>query len=77
MSTGQVAEALRVTEPQLSELIRRGRLRPAPVIVAGRRLWAQEDVGRAAALLGRSKESLEAELRATSSAALDDHSRGA
>lgn len=50
-STGQVARHLGVTEPQLSETVRRGRVSPPPV-VAGRRLWGQHHVAQAATALG-------------------------
>jgi hypothetical protein len=50
-STGQVARRLRTTECRLAELVRRGRLRENPVVVAGRRLWTEEQILDAAALL--------------------------
>jgi hypothetical protein len=51
-STGAVAAKLGVHEPRLNELIRRGRIRPEPPIVAGRRLWHRYHVLRAAEVLG-------------------------
>ena len=50
-STGQVARALGVTEPKVAELVRRGRITPAPNILAGRRLWTLPQALRAAELL--------------------------
>jgi DNA-binding transcriptional MerR regulator len=52
-TTGRVAAALGVTEPRLAELVRRGRIVPAPAVVSGRRLWTREHVRKAAALLKR------------------------
>jgi len=52
LSTGQVAELLATTEPQLAELVRRGRIRPAPVVLAGRRLWQESHLLQAARALG-------------------------
>ena len=51
-STGEVARLLGTTEPTLSELVRRGRIEPAPTILAGRRLWAADHISQAAAALG-------------------------
>jgi hypothetical protein len=52
ISTGQAAELLAVTEPQLAELVRRGYIHPAPAIFAGRRLWEAEHLIQAARHLG-------------------------
>jgi|SRR5688572_1895149 len=52
ITTGQGAAVLGVTEPQLSETVRRGKVRPAPWIVAGRRLWFAEHLIQAATALG-------------------------
>lgn len=52
-STGQVARLLGMTEPRLNDLIRRQKIRAAPIL-AGRRLWTQADVERAADALGLS-----------------------
>lgn len=51
-STGELAQFLGVTEPQLSEAVRRGRIKPAPRVVAGRRLWTREQTRQAACALG-------------------------
>jgi hypothetical protein len=51
-TTGQVAALLAVTEPQLNDLIRRGKINPAPSVVAGRRAWLRQHVAQAADLLG-------------------------
>lgn len=58
LTTGAVAEALNTTEPKLADTVRRGRVRPAPIIVAGRRLWAHEQVLQAAAALGELTDDL-------------------
>lgn len=50
-TTGHVASLLGVTEPRLSELVRRGHVNPPPIILAGRRLWNTEQLLQAAAML--------------------------
>lgn len=60
-STGQVAATLDTSEPKLNDLIRRGRIRPAPRVVAGRRLWNEIHVRQAARALGMSEEHLQRE----------------
>lgn len=52
ISTGQAAALLEATEPQLAELVRRGRINPPPAIFAGRRLWMREHLVQAARHLG-------------------------
>lgn len=52
LSTGQAAELLRTTEPRLNDLIRRGKILPAPAVVSGRRLWESEHIESAARNLG-------------------------
>jgi hypothetical protein len=52
LSTGEVAALIRTTEPRLSELVRRGRIRPAPPVVMGRRHWHSEHAEQAARALG-------------------------
>jgi hypothetical protein len=52
LATGTVARLIRTTEPRLSETVRRDRVHPEPVIVAGRRLWTYEQVLQAAEVLG-------------------------
>ncbi len=44
LSTGQAARLLGVTEPRLADLVRRGKVVPAPAIVAGRRVWIAEQL---------------------------------
>jgi len=51
--TGTVAHALRVSEPRLNELLRRGKIDPAPAVEHGRRLWLAKHVRQAAELLGK------------------------
>jgi hypothetical protein len=51
-STGGVAALLHSTEPKLAELVRRGKISPAPRVVAGRRLWERDHVVQAAVCLG-------------------------
>ena len=50
-STGEAADFLETTEPRLSETVRRGRVKPAPPIIAGRRLWGPEHLLQAARVL--------------------------
>lgn len=47
LTTGAVAALLGVTEPRLNELVRRGKIAPAPTVRAGRRLWTEDDLRRA------------------------------
>lgn len=51
ISTGQAARLLGTTEPRLSETVRRGRVMPAPVVLAGRRLWSLDQFRQAARAL--------------------------
>ena len=52
LSTGQAAAYLGVAEPRLNDLVRRGKIDPAPPVLAGRRLWEAEHVRQAAEELG-------------------------
>lgn len=52
-STGTVAAYLGCTEPQLNDLIRRGKIQPPPIVASGRRLWLADHVAAAAIALGR------------------------
>ena len=61
VSTGQVASSLGVSEPRLNDLVRRGKVCPAPRVVAGRRLWEEPHVRQAARALGVSDEHLQRE----------------
>ncbi len=61
ISTGQAAQLLSTTEPQLAELVRRGKVQPPPLVFAGRRLWYADHLLQAAQELGV----LTDELRAT------------
>lgn len=54
ISTGQAATLLGVTEPQLAEAVRRGKVRPAPKVIAGRRLWWPSHVVQVAEALNLS-----------------------
>ena len=60
-STGQVAHRLGVSEPRLNDLVRRRKIRPAPSVVAGRRVWEEIHVRQAARVLGVSDERLQRE----------------
>jgi hypothetical protein len=62
LSTGQAARLLPATEPKLNDLIRRGRIRPEPPILAGRRLWRREHLLQAAKALGLLTDDLRAKL---------------
>ncbi len=61
-STGQVARFLLATEPQLNDLIRRGKIRPEPPIVAGRRMWHRHHITQVAEALGVLTDDLRAQL---------------
>lgn len=52
LSTGEVARILNVVEPRLADLVRRGKIHPAPHVVAGRRAWNEVHIRRAAEALG-------------------------
>ena len=52
LSTGQAARLLGVTEPQIAETVRRGKVKPEPPVFAGRRLWNSEHILQAAEALG-------------------------
>lgn len=52
ISTGRAALILGVTEPQLGDVIRRGKVHPAPPVVAGRRLWTRDHLRKAGDVLG-------------------------
>lgn len=52
VSTGQVARRLGVSEPRLNDLVRRGKVCPAPFVVAGRRAWEETHIRQAAQILG-------------------------
>ena len=58
LTTGAVARLLHTTEPRVAETVRRGRIYPAPVIVAGRRLWSNDQVMQAAEALGLPRPTL-------------------
>jgi hypothetical protein len=61
-STGQAARLILATEPQLNDLIRRGKIRPDPPIIAGRRLWHRDHLLQAAQALGMLTDELRAQL---------------
>lgn len=62
LSTGEAARLLGVTEPQVNDLIRRGRLCAPPPVRAGRRLWGREHLLQAAEALGVLTQELRARL---------------
>lgn len=62
LSTGQAARLLGITEPKLADLVRRGKVEPAPPVIAGRRLWGLPDVLKAAAEMGLLTDDLRARL---------------
>lgn len=62
LSTGQAAQFIRTTEPRLAETVRRGKVRPAPAVVAGRRLWEREHLVQAATYLDLLTEDLRRDL---------------
>lgn len=64
LSTGAVAALLQVVEPRPAEFVRRGKIAPAPRVVAGRRQWEADHVLQAARLLGRDEVAVLAQLLA-------------
>lgn len=62
LTTGAVARLLNTTEPRVAETVRRGRITPEPVVVAGRRLWSLDQVRQAAEALGLLTDDLRAVL---------------
>jgi len=62
LSTGQAAHLLNLTEPQLAETVRRGKVDPPPPVRAGRRLWTRDNILQAAAALGILTDELRARL---------------
>jgi DNA-binding transcriptional MerR regulator len=46
-STGEAASLLGTSERRLNDLIRRGKIDPAPPVRAGRRVWDKDDLKRA------------------------------
>jgi hypothetical protein len=52
ISTGRAARLIDVTEPRLSDLVRQGKVRPAPWVIGGRRHWFAEHLEQAARALG-------------------------
>ena len=65
VSTGHAARLLGVPEPRLNDVVRRGRVRPEPPIVAGRRLWGPEHLLQAARALDVLTDELREALRST------------
>ncbi len=51
-STGEAARLVGATEPRLNNLIRKGKIQPAPGFFAGRRQWEQTHILQAAEHLG-------------------------
>lgn len=52
LTTRAVAQWLGKTEPQIADLVRRGKIQPAPTIIAGRRFWSAAQARQAAQALG-------------------------
>ena len=52
ITTGEAARLLETLEVRLNDLVRRGKVRPAPRVVAGRRAWEEMHVRQAARALG-------------------------
>jgi hypothetical protein len=61
-STGEGARIIGTTEPLLAETVRRGKVKPEPRIVAGRRLWTPDQLLDAAKVLGLLTKELEMEI---------------
>jgi len=64
LSSGQSAQFLGVTEPRLNELIRKGKLDPAPQSAAGRRLWWPEHLLAAAQAMNLPTDELRVRIEA-------------
>ena len=62
LSTGEAARFLGTTEPRLAETVRRGKIDPQPMLLAGRRLWQPEQLLQAAEVLGLLTEELRAQI---------------
>jgi len=62
LTTGAVARLLNATEPRVAETVRRGRIQPPPIVVAGRRLWTVDQVAQAAEALGLLTDDLRSRL---------------
>lgn len=62
LATGQAARLLDLTEPQLAETVRRGKVDPPPPVRAGRRMWTRDNILQAAAALGILTDELRAKL---------------
>ncbi len=67
MSTGQAAHLLGTTEPRLAETVRRGKIKPKPSVLAGRRLWQATHILQAATTLKLLTDELRATLREAAS----------
>ena len=65
LTTGEVARILNVLEPRLADLVRRGRINPAPPVRAGRRFWRETHVQQAAQALGIRSDAVRDEGRAS------------
>jgi hypothetical protein len=63
LTTGTASQLIGTTEPKLAETVRRGRIQPSPVVVAGRRLWTAAQVEQAAEALDLLTDQLRARLR--------------
>ena len=61
-STGRVAQLFAISEPQLADRVRRGKIRPEPPIDAGRRRWWPQHVLAAGQALGKETSELESVL---------------
>ena len=72
ISTGQAAELIGATEPQIAETVRRGKVHPAPPLFAGRRLWGPEHIRQAAEALGALTADLKVRLRRAAQGAADE-----
>ena len=66
-TTGQAARLIHSTEPRLADLVRKGKIQPEPLIVAGRRQWAPIHILQAARHLGIPTDDLRRRLDGESS----------
>ena len=63
LSTGEAARLLGATEPQLSEVVRRGGIKPEPRVLAGRRMWERDHILQAAKALDLDQEQVRSQLQ--------------
>jgi hypothetical protein len=71
-STGEGARLLGTTEPLLAETVRRGKVKPEPDVLAGRRLWQPTQLLQAAVALGLATDAVRAALESCIEASVNN-----